>query len=99
MFLLVLTGMVDESSSQQTVPERPFKCSKCGWGFKRNDNLMHHTKFVCDGMNEPRFSCSKCGSRFKMLAHLQRHLIAVHKIDHSQLALFGAGKLLRINIT
>ena len=58
---------------------------------------MHHTKFVCDGMNEPRFSCSKCGSRFKTLAHLQRYLIAVHKIDQSQLGTFGAGKLLPIN--
>ncbi|XP_071094523.1 histone-lysine N-methyltransferase PRDM9-like [Haliotis cracherodii] len=53
------------------IRERPFKCSVCGKGFTRADNLQQHMR--CHTGEKP-FKCSECGKGFTLAGNLQQHM-------------------------
>lgn len=56
--------------------EKPYVCPECGTAFKKNSNLIKHTRLVHRG--EKNFQCELCGRPFGQKSNLNSHIKAVH---------------------
>lgn len=54
-----------------------YLCNYCSKVFKRNDNLVRHTKYIHLG-NLTVNKCNTCSKRFKYKSSLKEHIINSH---------------------
>ncbi|EFN68021.1 Longitudinals lacking protein, isoforms J/P/Q/S/Z, partial [Camponotus floridanus] len=55
---------------------KPYRCEKCGNGYKCTSSLKRHTKHECG--KPPKYFCSECRYRSKQKNNLKRHILNRH---------------------
>ena len=55
------------------IPRR-LTCERCGKGYARQGNLIHHLQNICGGSNNRPFTCRRCGRSFKSKKVLESHM-------------------------
>lgn len=62
--------------SSRSDAEKPYKCPKCGTGFRERGNLNKHILSVHEG--QKHHECSYCKKKFAFRDGLLRHISQVH---------------------